>query len=215
MDAILLAGGKGTRMNQPVPKVLVPVHGKTILAHQLDYLLPKVDKIILALGFQAEHVVEYVKQHYSDKPVFCSLEETPLGTGGALKKALCQSTADRVLVLNCDDLTDIDVSAFTNVAEHHIFVANPRLPFGLVDSSDGYANFVEKPVMKNHWVSCGWYMFLREDIYDLLPDKGMLEYDVFPKIKLKVHQHTGFWQPLNSPKDIQSFEEAPLPESYR
>ena len=215
MDAVILAGGKGSRMDDALPKALVVAHGKPIVAHQLDYLLPQVDHVVLSLGHRAQDVIDYVKKAYAGKPISCVVEETPLGTGGALKLALSKSSAEKILALNCDDLTDIDVSHLAKSAEALICVANPRLPFGLVKDREGYAHFEEKPLMTQHWVSCGWYMFLRKEIEKILPDSGSLEYDVFPKLKLRVHKHTGFWQPLNSKKDIATFEEKPLPSSLQ
>jgi len=45
----------------------------------------------------------------------------------------------------------------------------------------------------------------------ILPDKGMLEYDVFPKIRLRLYKHKGFWKTFNTQKDVEEFEEAELP----
>jgi len=58
----------------------------------------------------------------------------------------------------------------------------------------------------------GWYVFIKDEIYPLLPDKGSIEYETFPKTKLRIHYHEGFWNTLNSKKDISDFEELDLPE---
>ena len=49
----------------------------------------------------------------------------------------------------------------------------------------------------------------------ILPDKGMLEYDIFPKIKLRLFKHEGFWKPLNTRKDVEEFEENKVPASLK
>ena len=72
---------------------------------------------------------------------------------------------------------------------------------------DGYAIFDEKPELDD-WVSCGWYVLKRDEMLDVLPDKGSIEKDVFPKIKLRVFRHKGFWKTVNTPKDIKEFEES-------
>jgi len=90
-------------------------------------------------------------------------------------------------------------------------VAHPQLPFGRILEKSGYAIFEEKPILKD-WVSCGWYLLNRSEMLKILPDKGMLEYDVFPKIKLRLFKHEGFWRPLNTRKDVDEFEESELPE---
>ncbi|MCX6745369.1 MAG: sugar phosphate nucleotidyltransferase, partial [Candidatus Parcubacteria bacterium] len=182
-----------------------------ILGHQLDYLLTtkKLAKIILSLGYKAEEIIDYVKINYPDYPIEFAIEKEPLGTAGALKQALGLVEDDNVLVLNCDDITDIDLAKLEALGPNVICVAHPRLPFGLVTEENGYAKFIEKPIL-NDWVSCGWYLFAKSDLDRLLPVKGSLEYDVFPKMKLKVYKHDGFWQPLNTKKDILEFEALPV-----
>ncbi len=214
IDCIILAGGKGSRMEDDLPKALVLVKNKPIISYQIDYLSPKVDKIILALGYKADQVVNYIKKSYPEKNIDFSIEEEPLGTGGAIKLAMKKSDSEKILVLNCDDITDIDPEKLSQNKENTICVAHPRLPFGLVKEKEGYAVFEEKPVL-SEWVSCGWYLFYRKEIFDLLPEKGSIEYDTFPKTKLRVYEHEGFWNTLNSKKDIAEFEEEELPGALK
>jgi len=213
MDAIILAGGKGNRMEDVLPKPLVRVKDKTILAYQLDYLLnsKKINKIVLSLGYKADEIIDYVKINYPDHSIDFAVENKPLGTAGAFKLALLKTGSDFVLGLNCDDITDINLESLKNYACNTICVAHPRLPFGLIKEKDGYASFEEKPMLAD-WVSCGWYFFNRGELLPLLPDKGSLEYDVFPKLKLKLFKHEGFWRPLNTKKDLIEFEAEKLPE---
>ncbi len=206
MDAILLIGGKGQRMENPLPKPLVLARGKPILDWQLDYFIPHADKIILSIGYGANEIITHVNQKYGNKKIEFAVEKDPLGTAGGLKLAMKKTSSEFVLALNGDDITDIPFSAMQEKKEHTIFVAHPRLPFGLIKEKKGYATFVEKPVL-DEWVSCGWYVFNRRELLEKLPKKGSLEYDVFPKIKLRVHKHEGFWKALNSPKDIAEFEQ--------
>jgi len=214
MQAIILAGGKGNRMEDVLPKPLVKVKDKTILAYQLDYLLnsKQIEKLILSLGYKADEIIDYVKTNYPDYSIDFVVETEPLGTGGAFKQALLKTDSDFILGLNCDDITDIKIEDLYKLNCNAICVAHPRLPFGLVNEENDYAVFIEKPVL-NEWVSCGWYLFKRKELLPILPDKGSLEYDVFPKLKLKLYKHEGFWQPLNSKKDILEFENLIIPES--
>jgi len=207
INAIILAGGKGNRMEDVLPKPLVKVKDKAILAHQLDYLINSkiIARIILSLGYKADEIKDYVQRNYPDYPIDYSIENEPLGTAGAYRQALALVDSDIVLGLNCDDITDIDLFKLQQRGANSICVAHPRLPFGLVKEKDGYADFLEKPILSD-WVSCGWYLFNKNDILTILPAKGSLEYDVFPKIKLKLYKHEGFWQPLNTKKDILEFE---------
>lgn len=206
MQAVILCGGKGTRMESSIPKALVQTRRKTIIQHQIDYLLPKVNKIVLALGFQGQEVEDFVKLNYPSEPIAFSHEQEPLGTGGALKKALLYIDSPDVLVLNGDDFTNINPDDLMRYGEQVLCTAKPRSPFGLVEEHEGYAKFVEKPILDLQ-VSCGWYLFRKNEIQHHLPEKGSLEYDVFPKIKLKVHKHEGFWHTINNKKQQEEFDE--------
>ncbi len=207
MDAIIIAGGKGTRLGGNIPKALVEVKGKPLVAHQIDYLLQSgiVDRFILALGHKSEIVMEFVKKRYPDEKIIFSVEEQPLGTGGGVKKAMKLARSDYVIALNCDDVTDIDVKKLAAMGENTICVAHPRLIFGLVIEKDGYAIFNEKPEIKD-WVNCGWYLLDRVEMLRILPDKGSLEIDVFPNIRMRVFRHEGFWKTVNTQKDIDEFD---------
>ncbi len=207
MDAIIVAGGKGTRLGGNVPKALVELKGRPIIARQIDFLNDSgiVDRIILSLGHKSGMVIDYVKASYPDRDIIFSVEDEPLGTGGAVKKAMKLAKSDQVLVLNCDDMTDIDIKKLAGIGENAICVAHPRLIFGLVIEKDGYAIFDEKPELKD-WVNCGWYLLDREEMLEVLPDKGSLEIDVFPKIKMRVYRHNGYWRTVNTQKDINEFE---------
>jgi len=213
MDAIILAGGKGNRMEDVLPKPLVRVKDKVILAYQLDYLLnsKKIEKIVLSLGYKAEEIIDYVKINYPDYPIDFAVEKEPLGTAGAFKLALLKTDSEFVLGLNCDDITNIDLEKLQANNSSTICVAHPRLPFGLIKEKDGYATFEEKPMLAD-WVSCGWYLFKKRELVPILPDQGSLEYDVFPQLKLKLFKHEGFWRPLNTKKDLIEFEAEKLPE---
>jgi len=214
MNAIILAGGKGSRMPDKTPKPLVTIRDKSILAWQLHFLLryKEISKIIVSLGYRADEISDFIKVNYKNKPVEIVIEESPRGTAGGLKLAIKKSTDQKLLVINCDDITDTDIGKLDKLNENTICVAHPSLPFGLVREVDGYAQFEEKPTL-TEWVSYGWYLLMKDSIESILPDEGMLEYDVFPKMKLHLHKHDGFWQPLNTRKDVDLFETRSLPDS--
>ncbi len=216
MDVIILAGGKGNRMEDILPKPLVRVKDKAILAYQLDYFLNSklINKVVLALSYKSEDIIDYVKINYPDRAIEFSIENEPLGTGGAFKLAMKKTDSEIVLGTNCDDITDIDIGKLSQNKEDMICVAHPMLPFGLVKEKNGFAIFQEKPIL-SEWVSCGWYLFNKNNLLSVLPDNGSLEYDVLPNLKLKLFKHEGFWQPLNTKKDILEFENRNLPDGLR
>jgi len=215
MDVIILAGGKGSRLEEHLPKPLVVLKNKPLIDYQINYLAGKSEKIILALGHKAELIVNHIKSNHPEKNIHFSIETEPLGTAGAIKKAIEKSDSEDVLVLNCDDIADINIEKLKSLGENAICVANPTLPFGRVVEKEGYASFEEKPVLINEWASCGWYFFKRKELLAVLPEKGSIEYDVFPKLKLRMHKHSGFWKPISTKKDVDIFEALELPISLK
>ena len=92
MDAVILVGGKGTRLAtvvNDVPKPLAPVHGRPFLDYVLDYLQAsgQVSRFILATGHMADKVEAHYGASYRGIDIVYSREHTPLGTGGALLNA--------------------------------------------------------------------------------------------------------------------------------
>ncbi|MBT7902709.1 NTP transferase domain-containing protein [Candidatus Woesearchaeota archaeon] len=212
MDVVILAGGKGTRMTDKYPKPLVRAKGKAILDWQLDYLLKNnVDNIVLALGHRTKEIIRHINSKYKTAKISFSKGTIAHGTGGALKRALKYCTTDFILLMNCDDLANININKLRKIKHNSICVAHPRSHFGLVKEVRGYAKFEEKPILKD-WVSCGWVILDRKEMLKKIPDEGSMEYDVYPKIKLKIFKHAGFWKPLNSRKDVDDFEKLTVPK---
>lgn len=88
MQAIIMAGGKGTRMQKlypKIPKLLIPLKGKPFLDHLIDYLKKNgCREIIICAGYLGDKVKEYISQKTYGVKVSLSIEKKPLGTGGAL-----------------------------------------------------------------------------------------------------------------------------------
>ena len=114
MDAIILAGGMGTRLKKVVsdiPKPMAPVAGKPFLYYIFDWLRKyPVEKIILSVGYKAESITEYFGNSVFDIPVEYVVEKNPLGTGGAVKFAFERTDGDDVLILNGDTWFPVDIS---------------------------------------------------------------------------------------------------------
>jgi D-glycero-alpha-D-manno-heptose 1-phosphate guanylyltransferase len=125
-EAIILAGGLGTRLRSAVPdlpKCMAPVAGKPFLSYLIDYLASGgVQRFIFALGYKSEAIEEFLGEKFarggttgSARPVTpsrpgykLSIEKEPLGTGGAIRLAGEQAEEDTVLVLNGDTFFGID-----------------------------------------------------------------------------------------------------------
>ena len=113
-EAIVLAGGLGTRLKPVIadlPKSLAPVAGKPFLAYLLDYAKKQgIEKFIFALGHKTEQIEAFVRQYLPSGTYVFSIEDKPLGTGGAIFKACKEVSADHAIVLNADTFFGITFS---------------------------------------------------------------------------------------------------------
>lgn len=114
MEAIILAGGFGTRLRPVVPnlpKPMAPVAGRPFLEILLLSLARKnFGRVVLSLGFMSEKVVEYFGDRFANMELVYEIEDTPLGTGGAIRRALERCSADHVFVFNGDTYLDVEAS---------------------------------------------------------------------------------------------------------
>ncbi len=112
MEALILAGGLGTRIRSVIgetPKPLAPISDRPFLFWQMEWLhLLGVRRFILAAGYRSEHLIQTVGESFFGHPVIYSIENQPLGTGGAIFHALDHIITDqRILVLNGDSMADV------------------------------------------------------------------------------------------------------------
>lgn len=111
-EAIILAGGFGTRLRSVVsnvPKPMAPVAGRPFLAYVLDRLKGQgYEHVVLATGYLHEKVEEYFSKDYNGLAIDYARELSPLGTGGAIVNALQHCSEDFITVLNGDTMFDID-----------------------------------------------------------------------------------------------------------
>ena len=115
MQAVILAGGKGTRLRGEVPdlpKPLAPINGRPFLEYLMSYWITQgVNRFVLSVGYKAEMVMARVGDRFGDAPVVYAVEDRPLGTGGALLLATRQLKMDEpFLVLNGDTYFDLPLS---------------------------------------------------------------------------------------------------------
>ena len=122
-DAVILAGGLGTRLRSvvsDVPKCMAPVGGRPFLEWVLAWIEPfRPCKIVLSLGYLSEVVTDWIQNTMKDYPIPIEwvIEETPLGTGGGIKLALSKVTSPRCVILNGDTFFDVDLNALCSFSE--------------------------------------------------------------------------------------------------
>ena len=221
MRAVILAGGEGTRLRPltlSTPKPVVPVVDRPFLCHQLDLLARAgVREVVFSVAYRPERV----EAVFGDGNAFgvrirYAVEETRLGTGGAVRHAL-ELLDDRTVVMNGDVLTDVDLSAL--LARHAAAgasatilltpVPNPSA-YGLVETDpDGrVTRFLEKPKpdeITTDTINAGIYI-LETRIVDLIPPgvNHSIERGFFPALLARGDLvlgpvHRGYWIDIGTP----------------
>jgi D-glycero-alpha-D-manno-heptose 1-phosphate guanylyltransferase len=110
-EAIILAGGLGTRLREAVPdlpKCMASVAGKPFLSYVIDHLrMQGIERFIFSLGYKWGVIEEYLQKEYPTLDYTSVIEEEPLGTGGAIHLALQKSFSENIVVANGDTLFKI------------------------------------------------------------------------------------------------------------
>jgi mannose-1-phosphate guanylyltransferase len=220
MQALILAGGEGTRLRpltSTIPKPVVPLVDRPFIAFMLDWLHTHgVDDVIMSCGFLASGVRNVLGDGSAYGLRLRYVEEPkPLGTGGALKFAE-PLLDERFLMLNGDVLTDLDISAQLALHEQRGARATLALTpvedpsaYGLVRTHDDGAvtGFVEKPSpnqIDTRNISAGIYVLERSVLDMLAPEEpASIERDVFPRLVgdgLFGYVGDGYWLDIGTPE---------------
>jgi NDP-sugar pyrophosphorylase family protein len=222
MKAILLAGGKGTRLRPltvHTPKPIVPIFNRPFLYYQLELLrqVPEIDEAILSLNYQPRRIEEIfgegdglgLKLRYVVEPI-------PLGTAGAVRYA-GDSLTESVVVFNGDVLTQVDLGAVLRLHRERKArativltpVENPRA-YGLVktDPSGNVIDFLEKPgddEITVNTINAGIYI-LEPETFDRIPKDTAwsIERSFFPSLIQRsetfvAYVHDGYWIDIGTP----------------
>jgi mannose-1-phosphate guanylyltransferase len=220
MQALVLAGGEGTRLRPltlTTPKPVLPLAGRPFLTFMLDWLHGHgVDEAILSLGFLSDAVHEVLGDIQSGMRLRYVHEDEPLGTAGPVRLAADEGMlADRFLVLNGDVLTDMDLTA--EVAQHERTGAAGTLAlievedvasYGVVPTKENgeVLEFREKspgPAPTNR-INAGAYV-LERSVVDLIPAGRAVSFEreVFPQMVgngLYGWAADGYWIDIGTPE---------------
>lgn len=172
MEAIVLAGGLGTRLRlivSDVPKPMAPIAGRPFLDLLLTALARKgFRRVILSVGFMAEKISGHFGSSHAGMKLVYVQEEQPLGTGGGLRLAMEQMASDHVFVFNGDTFLDLEVSAVEEqwLARRRPIIVGREVPdtarYGRLLAQDGRAlGFMEKGVEGPGLINAGCYVLGR------------------------------------------------------
>ena len=216
----MLAGGEGTRLRpltHTIPKPVMPLAGRPFLSYMLDWLSQHgVDEVILSCGFMSDAVKRVLGDIYDGMRLRYVIEREPLGTAGPVRLALDEGLLEeRLLVLNGDVLTDIDLTA--ELAEHEragapatlaLYPVDDTSPYGVVptDAEGRVEAFLEKAegeAPTNH-INAGAYVVER-DVVEAIPAGRAVSFEreVFPGLVgegLQGYRAAGYWVDIGTPE---------------
>lgn len=224
MEAVILAGGMGTRLRsviKDIPKPMAPVKGKPFLFFVLQWVRRyPVEKIILSLGFKPGTVRNYFGDSFSGIPVEYVVEDQPLGTGGAVKYAMRFTEGDDFLVINGDTFFPIDLKKFYDShieKSSHFSIALKRMRdfdrYGTVEcKEDTIVRFREKGFCNEGLINGGIYLINRNYLESKeLPEVFSIEKDLMEKEAgsgiLKAQTFDDVFIDIGMPEDYQRASE--------
>jgi NDP-sugar pyrophosphorylase family protein len=219
--AAILSGGLGTRLRPVVndrPKVMAMVAGRPFLTHLLDQLVKSgIQKAVLCTGYMAETIRKELGVRYRELELVYSVEDEPLGTGGALRLA-CETLSEEILlVLNGDSYCECHLADFifrqaaSNTSAGMVLAkVDDVARFGAVqtNSESLVESFIEKGLQTGSgWINAGVYLLPTSRIREIFPGRSVsLEREVIPHIiadGLYGYQCSGSFIDIGIPEEYQ------------
>lgn len=231
MKAIILAGGIGERLRpltNDTPKPLLPIKGKPIIEHAINnFKKYGIKDIILSVGFRAEKIKEYFGdgRKFGVRINYC-VEETPLGTGGAIREA-SKGINEKFIAINGDNLADFNWKEIIELHERNnakitigLYPVEDVTQYGIADlDCDKLVKFIEKPKVEEaptNLNNAGAYV-IEPDALDILPEgKCSIERDCFEKLcgkngEVYAYQHKKQWFPTDTLEKYKKAEDSFIP----
>lgn len=219
-EAIILAGGLGTRLRSVVsdiPKVMAEIAGKPFLEYLLLHISRySVNKVILSVGYKYEYIKDYFGDHFNTIDLIYSIEDEPLGTGGGIKKSLHYCESNEIFLLNGDTFFNINLTDLSQF--HHDTSSGLSLSLKKMEDFDRYGNvsfknnriesFESKKYCKTGFINGGVYI-IPKTIFDarIFKDKFSFESDFLElfthQIKMGSYLSDEYFIDIGIPEDYQ------------
>ena len=217
MQTIILVGGLGTRLAHivpDIPKPMASINGRPFLDYVLTYLHGQgVASVIMAVGYKHECIMNYYGGRFLNMSIAYSIEDEPLGTGGAMKKALQACTGNQVVIINGDTYFEVDLekmASFHKAMEGDVTIATKYLEnfdrYGTVKSENGrIISFVEKKHVETGRINGGVYIIKKDILTDFYGNKFSFENDFMEKelrnTKIMEFPADGYFIDIGVPED--------------
>lgn len=202
MQAVILCGGKGTRLyplTYDIPKPMLPIKDKPVLHHQIEYLRNQgINTIYLAVSYLQDQIIDYFGDGSKFNVKIVYLYDECEGTGGALRGLKDFDINEPILVMNGDTLFKVNILDMVKNHKGNITIAVSEIEnpdrYGVV--KDG--KIQEKIKADKGLVSIGLYI-IEPNIFNAIPNGSCsLERDIFPKIKQDFYLYDGEWYDMGT-----------------
>lgn len=217
LEAIVLAGGLGTRLRSVVsdlPKPMAPIGDKPFLEYILKYLQKNgITRVILSVGYKWETIKEYFGYKWENIELVYSVEDEPLGTGGAIKKAMKQLKTGQVYIINGDTFFDVDLKSLVLEDNSKLILSLKHMinfdRYGCVESDDNnlVKAFTEKGYRESGNINGGIYLASKNifDNFDLDEKFSFEEFMQvnFEELKISVKVFEKYFIDIGIPEDYQ------------
>lgn len=218
MEAIVLCGGLGTRLRavvKDVPKPMAAVGGKPFLEFIFEFLKKQgVKSVVLAVSYKYEVIQEHFKNEFLGIKIKYSIEQEPLGTGGAIKQALELCEGREVFVLNGDSIFEISLKKLRLKGAKICLALKKMVDFERygavkVDESGEIAEFKEKSFCKEGLINGGIYL-LSKDIFEGFSFLGHFSFEEFlstnfKALKARAELFEDYFIDIGIPQDYEKF----------
>ena len=216
-QAIILAGGKGTRLQSIVndlPKPMAAVNGIPFLSYVMDNLIEQgIKHIILSVGYKHEKITNYYSNSYKDTKISYAIEHEALGTGGAIKLASENINDNLFWVINGDTYVDIDLQNFYNINK------NNNISIGLVKMQNferygrvftdfsRITGFKEKEYCESGLINSGVYLINKKYLKRSFPESQVFSFEkdvlelVYNNIDIGFFESNGLFIDIGVPED--------------
>jgi D-glycero-alpha-D-manno-heptose 1-phosphate guanylyltransferase len=196
LECIVLAGGLGTRLKEAVPelpKCLAPVAGRPFLEHVIHQMQKQgVEHFVFSLGYKYEFITEFLSKTFPNLHYSLSIEDEPLGTGGAILKAMSYCKENNIVVINGDTFFNTSLDPVMSFHTQHnsscTLVLKPMKDFdryGVVELNNAHqiAAFQEKKHYDFGLINGGTYVINKAEFLNKnLPQKFSFEKDYLERL---------------------------------